>query len=280
MFNELKKINTRPELYGFYTAEILWNDEHISKQMLDLHLNEHVDISSRNKVFIDKSADWIASRFNIGKDTQIADFGCGPGLYTARFAENGAAVTGIDFSERSIRYAKKTATQKGLNIDYVLQNYLEFSTDKKFDLITMIYCDFCALSPKQRRNLIGTFYKHLNDNGSVLLDVFSLNAFHQRKEVATYERFLLNGFWSAEDYYGFLNTFKYEDEKVIVDKYTIIQPSRTWEVYNWLQYFSTESVSKEFENNGFRVEAYYSDVAGTPYSEDSPEIAIVAKIRG
>ena len=51
---------------------------------------------------IDRSVEWIASRFNIDRDSTIVDFGCGPGLYTPRLAKRGANVTGIDFSGRSI----------------------------------------------------------------------------------------------------------------------------------------------------------------------------------
>jgi cyclopropane fatty-acyl-phospholipid synthase-like methyltransferase len=277
MFEILNRINQRPEPFEFYTAETLWNDEHISKKMLELHLNEDVDPASRKKAFMDKSVAWIASRFNIGPDTKICDFGCGPGLYTTQFAEKGAAVTGADFSERSIRYARETAKQNNLDIDYVLQNYLEFTTDKKYNLITMIYCDLCPLSPEQRKTLLGKFYEYLEDDGSVVLDVFSLHAFEQRKEVTAYEYLQLDGFWSAEDYYGFMNTYRYEKEKVVLDKYTIIEESRTWEVYNWLQYYSLESLREEFEESGLRITEHYSDVAGAPYSSDSTEIAVVAR---
>ena len=58
-------------------------------------------------------------------------------------AEKGASVTGVDFSERSIRYARESAAEKNLDIDYINMNYLDFRTDVQFDLITMIYCDFC-----------------------------------------------------------------------------------------------------------------------------------------
>jgi hypothetical protein len=64
---------------------------------------------------------------------------------------------------------------------------------------------------------------------------------------------------------------------VILDKYTIIDEERTRTVYNWLQYFSRESLEKEFEENGFKIEEYYSDVAGTSFSPESVEYAIVAK---
>ena len=277
MFKELVEINSRPAPFQFYTAKELWTNEHTSKKMLECHLDESLDRSSRNKDFIDRSLKWIVSYFKIDVNTMIADFGCGPGLYTTQFAEKKAKVTGIDFSERSIRYAKETAARKGLNIDYVCRNYFEFETKKRFDLITMIMCDFCALSPTQRKKMLTMFYRFLKTDGSILLDVYSLKAFDQRKEASSYEYKQLNGFWAPENYYGFLNTFKYDEEKVVLDKYTIIEEAQTRTVYNWLQYFSPESLRKECEENGFKIEEYYSDVAGTIFSPKSLEFAIVVK---
>jgi SAM-dependent methyltransferase len=277
MFKELKEINSRPAPFQFYTADELWTNEHTSKQMLACHLNESIDVSSRNKIFIEKSVEWIVSHFGVDNKTEIVDVGCGPGLYTTRLAEQGAIVTGIDFSERSLNHAKQVAAQKGLSINYVLTNYLDFETTNSFDLITMIMCDYCALSPDQRKKMLSKFFSLLKPDGSVLLDVYSLNGFNQKEESATYELNQLNGFWSPEDYYCFVNTFKYEKEKVILDKYTIIDESGKRVVYNWLQYFSEDSLRKEFEENGFMVEPLYSDVAGKTFTPESPEIAIVAK---
>ena len=277
MFKELKVINSRPAPFQFYTADELWTNEHTSKQMLEYHLNEKMDAASRNKNFVERSVEWIASRFEVGQHTEIADFGCGPGLYATQMAERGAIVTGIDFSYNSLKYAKKVAAEKGLKINYVLTNYLDFETTNSFDLITMIMCDYCVLSPKQRKIMLSKFNSLLKPDGSVLLDVYSLNSFNQKEESATYELNQLNGFWSPNDYYCFVNTFKYEKEKVILDKYTIIDESGKRTVYNWLQCYSTDSLRDEFEENGFNVEELYSDVAGKPFTSESTEIAVVAK---
>jgi 2-polyprenyl-3-methyl-5-hydroxy-6-metoxy-1,4-benzoquinol methylase len=277
MFKELKDINSRPLPFEFYTADELWTNEHTSKQMLAYHLNESIDVSSRKVEFIDHSVEWIVSHFGVDNNTEIADFGCGPGLYASRLAQKGAKVTGIDFSASSIRYARETAEKQALNINYIHANYLDFNTPDRFDLIIMIMCDFCALSPEQRKAMLKKFHSFLKPGGSVLLDVYSLNSFKQREESASYELNQLHGFWSPEDYYCFVNTFKYVEEKVILDKYTIIEESRTRTVYNWLQHFSTESLSNEFVENGFKVEELYSDVAGTPLHSESPEIAILAR---
>ena len=276
MFEELERINERPKPFEFYTASDLWTDEHTSKQMLSFHLDVATDVSSRNAEFINRSVEWIATEFNIGEDFKIADFGCGPGLYAARLAKHGANVTGIDFSARSIAYAKDVAAREKLNINYVNQNYLEFETEDRFDLVLMIMCDFCALSPTQRRGLLSKFHTILKPSGSVLLDVYSLSAFEQREEAATYELNQLNGFWSPNKYYGFLNTFKYDEDKVVLDKYTIIEFERTRQVYNWLQYFGPEDIEREFKEASFSVKGFYSDVAGTPFDRKLGEFAVIA----
>ena len=109
------------------------------------------------------------------------------------------------------------------------------------------------------------------------MDVHSLNTFNSRDEDAIYERNQLDKFWSLDNYYGFLNTYKYDKEKVTLDKYTIIEEARTRVVYNWLQYFSQDSLRQELEENGFEAEEFYSDVAGSTFSPESPDIAIVAR---
>jgi cyclopropane fatty-acyl-phospholipid synthase-like methyltransferase len=277
MFEQLEIINTPPEPFEFYTASDLWTDEYTSEQMLRFHLDEGIDVSSRNAAFIDRSVDWITSHFSIGAGKKIADFGCGPGLYATRLARRHAEVTGIDFSKRSIQYAREVAAREGLSIHYVNQNYLGFDTDVRFYLIMMIMCDFCALSPTQRRTILTKFHTFLEPCGSVLLDVYSLTAFGEREEKAIYEADLLNGFWSPHKYYGFQNTFKYEKEKVVLDKYTLIEAAHTRTVYNWLQYFSPEELEREFKQCGFAIESHYSDVAGTPFAPESKEFAVVAK---
>jgi len=95
--------------------------------------------------------------------------------------------------------------------------------------------------------------------------------------IAKYEKNLLNGFWSPGKYYGFLNTFKYHEEKVALDKYTIVEAESTRIVYNWLQYFALEDLEREFVEAGFSIEGIYSDVSGTPYDQNSNEFAVIAK---
>jgi SAM-dependent methyltransferase len=281
LFTALEEINKKPKPYEKYTAMDLWNDPYISKKMLEAHLDPDFEPASRKKEFIEKSIAWMTKHFDITHKTKLCDFGCGPGLYTTPLASLGADVTGIDFSERSIRYARKIANEKNLNINYVLKNYLDFSSDKKFDLITMIYCDFCALSPAQRKQLLNKFYDLLNDGGSIFMDVYSLSFFDSLKEAMIYDRSskkdFWSDFWSDKPYFVFNSTFKYEVEKVSLSKYTIIEKERMREIFNWLQCYNLDSLKKEFQENGFEIVEHYSNVAGESYKTDSMEIAVVAR---
>lgn len=279
LFDFMEKVNHRPKPFEVYTADALWTDEHTAKQMLSFHLDEDVDLSSRNARFIDRSVEWIYSKFGVGPGTTIADFGCGPGLYASRLARNGAQVTGIDFSASSIEYAQTAAAKEGLSIDYICENYLTYESERQFDLILMIFCDLCALSPAQRAVLLAKYRSLLAPGGSVLLDVHSLSCYAGFSETMMFEKNLLNGFWSANDYYGFLTRFKYDSDMITLDKYTIVEPSRIRTVYNWLQFFSPDSLRKEMDQAGLTVREMFGDVAGADYNEKNNDFAVVATAR-
>jgi 2-polyprenyl-3-methyl-5-hydroxy-6-metoxy-1,4-benzoquinol methylase len=277
LYSHLHEISRRPAPFERYTAPELWTDEHVSSRMLAHHLDGSSDVSSRKTEFIEESVAWIVRRFGLSEGVSVADFGCGPGLYTIRLAASGADVTGVDFSERSLRCAREHARTRGMSIDYVCVNYLDYESDRRFDLITLIMCDFCALSPDQRRVLLDKFRAHLKPGGALLFDVYSLCAFDAREEQARYAPNLLDGFWSSAPYFGFLNTFKYEAEKVVLDKYTILEERRVRTIYNWLQYFSVEMLRGEIESRGLLVDDILDDVAGAPMDPGAHEFAVVAR---
>lgn len=277
VFDCLDRHFTRPGCFCAYTAKELWTNDHTAKKMLEFHLNPSVDLASRSPGFMDRSVGWMARHFHFTPQTRIADFGCGPGLYTRRMAQKGARVTGIDFSSRAIAYAREKAGELGLEIDYLRANYLELEPDRQFDLVTLIFCDFCALNPDQRQTLLSTIRKCLAPGGFLLLDVLTLDAFEKREQTHVFEPDLMDGFWSAQPYYGFMSTFKYQTEKVVLDKYTIVEKTRIRTVYNWLQYYSRQSLTGELEQAGFEIKAFFANVAGDPVSPACDEIAVIAR---
>jgi SAM-dependent methyltransferase len=280
LFELLMEISRRPVPFGEYTARALWADPHTSERMLAYHLDETVDVASRNPKFLDRSVAWMVSHFGLAPGARVVDFGCGPGLYAERLARAGLVVTGIDFSDNSIRYARESAAVEGLEIEYIHADYLDFDTDQRFDLIMLIMCDFCALSPAQRVVLLRKFHSMLTSGGLILLDVYSPKMFEARDETATWAPNLMDGFWSPREYFGFRNTFKYDDERLLLDKYTIVERDRIRRIYNWLQCFTLQGIESECAGCGLKVVEEWGDVAGAAYDPDATEFAIVMKATG
>lgn len=161
IFSVLNTLLTKPDLYE-RTIEKFWNDPHISKGLLKAHLDPDTEAASRRPEFIDRSVEWIVSMLPEG--ASLLDIGCGPGLYTKRLAERGLRVTGIDFSERSITYAREHDKKS----DYILMDYLQMDFENAFDIIILIYCDYGALIPEERTDLLQRVYRALKPGGRFL----------------------------------------------------------------------------------------------------------------
>jgi SAM-dependent methyltransferase len=277
LFTRLVEINKRPQVFGRDTVEQLWTEPHRSARMLRNHLNGSIDRASRTAAFIEKSLCWIIDTFELGPGKAMADLGCGPGLYTNRLALTGAAVLGVDFSARSIEHARREADRAELPVEYVTENYLALRTNRRFDLVIMIFCDYCALGPEQRRRLLTNVRTVLKPGGHFLFDVYSRAAFDAKRESATYAPMLQDGFWSPNPYFGFRNTFKYNAEKVTLDKYEIIEEDGASTFCNWLQHFDPPMLTAEVEASGLAQHRVLGDVAGAAYDPLASEFAVIAR---
>ena len=111
----------------------------------------------------------------------------------------------------------------------------------------------------------------------MLFDVMSPKAFDARSEAASYGHRFMGGFWAEGDYFTFLNTFKYDVEKVILDQYTIIEADRVWQIFNWMQYFGRSDIIDELAQNGFETIEIVGDVINSPGNDDETYFYVIAK---
>ena len=77
--SEIISQSEKPELYEKGTS-FMWTDEHISKQLLNIHINPDVNLASRKKSTIEKTAYWILNTQKEKGKLNILDLGCGLGL--------------------------------------------------------------------------------------------------------------------------------------------------------------------------------------------------------
>jgi len=277
LYGTLERMGRKPEVYARYTVDALWSSPDISEMMLRYHLDGDVDLASRRVEFIERSFDWLTAKFELREGSRIIDLGCGPGLYTNRLARRGAAVTGVDISPRSIEYARAQAAKDDLEIDYRLGDYLEVDLGSGYDLVTMIMCDFCAFSPEQRARILRRAGDLLAPGGAFLFDVYSEAYYETWDENVAFGAGMMDGFWSAEPYFGFQHTFRYDDEKVALEKYFIVERDRQTEYFNWFQHYSLASLTAEVESAELTVDEAFGDVAGEEFDASLPEFAMVVR---
>ena len=68
-------IKNKPDVYEKSTSAF-WDDENISKYMLEEHINPESEGATRNHKFIKKSADWISGLLGDTKNKKLLDLGC------------------------------------------------------------------------------------------------------------------------------------------------------------------------------------------------------------
>lgn len=269
MFDKLTSINERPQPFSIYTTDTLWTKPHLSAQMLKNHISQETDMASRKIDSIDKAINWIDDYHGVyGKS--ICDLGCGPGLYAQKLAERGALVHGIDFSPNSIQYAKNIAKSSGHTIIYEASDYLKCPFPENQDIVMMFYHDLCALSRQQRDFIYKKIYSSLRAGGVFIFDVLSKMAFQNQIEGVEFGFNYMDGFWAAEDYYAFKNSFVYESDHITLDKYTIIEKKTTWSIFNWLQYFDENDIGQELKKVGFTAtKIHHSTLLGSDDKDGS-----------
>ena len=272
LINYLKE---EPPVYH-ESSKAFGDDEHISKSMLDAHLNTENDGASRRLSTIQNSVEWIVSYCKNGQGKQLLDLGCGPGIYSELLYDKGFSVTGIDFSKRSIEYAQNHAKETCRKIRYYYQNYLEMDYENEFDVIILIYCDFGVLPPQDRSALLKKIQKALKKDGILILDAFNrpyLDSFQPIQSI----RYENGGFWSAEPYVIIQRNKYFEETANTLEQYLILTDDNC-ECFNiWNQIYSKETFIDELRSVGFSEIGVFDDVTGADFTGKSETICGIFK---
>ncbi len=274
MNEKLLSYLSKPKIYT-QSTEKFWDDEHISQGMLAAHLDPEWDAASRKHEFMDHSVEWIVNIAPPEKYPKLLDLGCGPGLYAERFYQKGYKVTGIDYSRRSLAYARKSATEKNHEINYLYQNYLEFYSKEEFDIITLIYCDFCVIPDDDRKELLKNIYQALKPGGKFIVDVTTPKEYENREETKSWY-YSDTDFWSEGPHLCLQAFYRYEEWNTILKQTIIVTDSSIHNYYLWDHTFTKEDLGYELSESGFDKIEYYGDVAGAQYRPEGKVFCAVA----
>jgi 2-polyprenyl-3-methyl-5-hydroxy-6-metoxy-1,4-benzoquinol methylase len=261
---KLEIVSKKPPLYERGDS-VMWTDKYISKQLLEIHLNPDINLASRAKQSIDNTIEFI-SKFYSKPKLKILDLGCGPGLYAERLAKSGHQVTGIDFSNTSIEYATRQARKKNLSINYKCIDYLNIDYKDLFDLVLLVYTDFCVLIPSERKKLLGNIYKALKPDGIFIFDAINKKHFEQKFQEYNTWSFETKGFWKNAPYLELNNGLNYFNENVFLQQHIIIDQAGKIKTYRfWTHYFDVDDIINILIDSGFKDIESFENVL--PYTD-------------
>jgi SAM-dependent methyltransferase len=278
MLEQLKAMMRKPALYEKGTTE-LWTDEHISKGMLEAHLHPDWDAATRNHAIVKENVKWISAVVPPETYHNLLDLGCGPGIYAEEFHKAGYRVSGMDISERSINYAKKSAMEKMLPITYYHQNFLAMNFKEQFDVITLIYFDFCVNSTEDRAKTLKNIHAALKPGGLLIIELTMPQHFADHKEDKKWE-YAEDDFICGEPHLHLESFYRYDEDNTILEQSIVITEHDVRSINIWHHTFTKDEFSHDLSVAGFSVKALYGNMMGAVYCDEGKEMCFVAQKEG
>jgi SAM-dependent methyltransferase len=273
--NTISQYSVKPALFEPGEARF-WDDPHISKSMLEAHLNPTHDAASRRPETIDKEVRHLISSGILKKGYKVLDLGCGPGLYTSRLGEKGIKVTGVDISKRSLDYATQCAREKGLDIIYRCLNFFDIDYSGEFDAVIQTHGELGTFSDEKRDTLLAKIYTALKPEGLLIFDVTTPSQ-KPMGEPRNHWYIVDGGFWRPGRHLVLEQSFDYLEDNVRVDQYIIVDDKNIAVYRTWIHDYTLDSLKPVLEKTGFQIVHTWNDLAGTPYKEGGEWLAIVAR---
>ncbi len=112
----------------------------------------------------------IEERFNITIDSikkdsikSVLDIGCGPGHFVVKFLEQGKDITALDIAPSMLEITKQRVEAMGKkDVDFVLEDYLEYKPNKKFDAACVMgFFDYVEDPVKVLKKLLNDVQKEI-----------------------------------------------------------------------------------------------------------------------
>jgi SAM-dependent methyltransferase len=228
-----------------------WTDPHIAPILLKAHLDPSTDAASRRPEAIEATIRWLESSVLRGS-SRILDLGCGPGLYALPLARGGHRVRGMDFSAISLDYARASAREAGLDIEYAQGNYVTDDLGSGYDLAMIIYCDLGALSPQDRAVVLRKARECLAPGGTLVFDFVDESVLGSAKPGKEWSM-ADSGFWSPRPHLALEETRHFPELKMI-QRMTLLAEEGTGRVERFMirdWYFSEDEVRELAREAGF-----------------------------
>ena len=198
---------------------IPWDDPGFSERMLGEHLSQMHDAASRKTGTIDAQVAWIERTVINSKPARILDLGCGPGLYTSRFAALGHNPRGIDFGPASVAYANRHS-----NVEHRLEDVRTADFGNGNDLVMMIFGEINVFRREDAVSILSRARQSVGAGGRVLLEAHTPEAIEAIGSESPAWRSRVKGLFSDRPHLLLEESFWDSIQQAATVRYIVVDP--------------------------------------------------------
>jgi len=259
--------------------KIPWNEAGFSRRMLAEHLSQQHDGASRRFSVIDRQVEWIHRELLNGQPSKVLELGCGPGLYTSRFAKLGHICQGIDFSPASVDYARQQAENEHLTCDYLQADIRTAEYGQDFDLAMLIFGELNVFRRADALAILRKAHTALKPGAWLLLEPHSFAAVRKMGQEPC-------NWWSAEQglfgenpHLVLTESLWHESAQAATTRYYVIEAAsgQVERLAESVQAYSDDDYCRLLTEAGFEGFQFYPELAGQPGEAQTDLIAITAR---
>ena len=207
--------------------------------------------------------------------SRILDLGCGTGALAIEYAQRGHQVTGLEPGAGMLSVA--LGKQGSGSVRWVAGDAREFDLSRRFDLIVMTGHVFQVfLDDDETHRVLANARRHLAAGGRLVFE--SRNPLHRAWESWTENQTLTSadvpGIGDVDVYYQTTRTW---DEFVTFDAvFTLKSTGERLISESTLRFPDPQTIAQLLHDSGFGQIDWIGDWDGSAFSDDSPEIIVIA----
>jgi SAM-dependent methyltransferase len=225
-----------------------FGDRAFSQRMLKEHLNQGSEFASRTASEIDRQVSFLFDKY-LTQEDKLLDLGCGPGLYTSRFAQKGVTTLGLDVSPAAIEYAKEHATSKET---YQQIDLDKFHSTEQFDLVLLLFG--IANNLERLEELLNKLKHNLKPGGKLVFELMNLEFMKSLEQGnGTWVFHPEGGLLSEKPHYQLCRRVWLEEQKTLIDRNMVITDSAQTSMHEGVFFgFELDDFSQLIRKAGYK----------------------------
>lgn len=217
--------------------------------------------------------DYVFDALGIAPGHSILDIGCGIGRHSVRFAQRGAAVTGVDSNQVFITEANRRVANEAMNIRFCQADARELPFAGVFDFAVSLHMSMgYHLSPSEDLRILKSAYKSLRAGGKLLIEILGKEAVMRNFRPRD---------WRCEDGVYVLETRQLaNDSSYVSNVWHMIENGSVSTIAMSLWLYSQVEIGTLLHNAGFADVKIYGGLDLKPYIQSTHLLVAVAKKLG